>query len=427
MKHNKLAILGGDPIRREPFPAYNVIGEEECQAVQDVMKTGVLSRFLGTWHNDFYGGPQVQAFEEEWSQAIGCQHSITVNSATSGLYAAMGAAGVGLGDEVIVSPYTMSASATAPLIYNATPVFADIDPKTCCLSAQTIKPKLSPKTKAIIVVHIFGGAADMEPIMELARAHNLVVIEDCAQSPLGTYKGKKVGTIGDMGVFSLNYHKHIHTGEGGIVTTNNPVLAEKVQLIRNHAEAVVEGKGVDDLTNMVGFNYRLGEIECAMGRSLLRKLPALLAQRCENVAFLEKRLAGLPGLEMPSLAAGGSHCHYVHALSYNAQITGIKRERVVEAIRAELAPCKMREHEGVLLFQGYVKPLYWQPLYQKRAHLALQNETDYSRGMCPVVEDAHLNRMITHELMRPGMSEADLNDVANAFEKVFSQLDRLRT
>ena len=229
-----------------------------------VLDSGVLSRFLGTWHADFYGGPEVQQFEKEWAAVSGTKHGIAVNSCTSALYAAVGAVGAGPGDEVIVSPYTMIASATAAVIFNAVPIFADIDPRTYTLSAETIAPRITPRTKAIIVVHIFGQSADMDPIMELANRHGIKVIEDCAQAPFAMYKGRPVGSLGHIGAFSLNYHKHIHTGEGGMCTTDDDNLAERLQLIRNHAEAVVAAKGTSNLVNMVGFNFRLGEIEAAI-------------------------------------------------------------------------------------------------------------------------------------------------------------------
>ena len=178
--------------------------------------------------------------------------------------------------------------------------------------------------------------------MDLARQYNLVVIEDCAQAPYATYKGKPVGSIGHMGVFSLNYHKHIHTGEGGVVTTNDERYAERIQLIRNHAEAVVEKKGVTDLVNMIGFNFRLGEIEAAIGREQLKKGRAFIRERKENIDFLESRLRGLPGLNMPYVGEAGDHVYYVHVFDYDAAITGVPRERVVEALKAELPDTELR-------------------------------------------------------------------------------------
>lgn len=432
----QLALLGGAPVRSKPFPAYKVMGEEEKTAACRVIESGVLSRFLGAWHADFYGGPEVQAFEREWAAITCVKHGISVNSCTSGLYAAVGAAGVGPGDEIIVSPYTMAASATAPLIFSAIPVFADIDPQTYCLSAETIRPKITPRTRAIIVVHIFGQPADMDPIMELAREHDLIVIEDCAQTPFATYKGRPVGSLGHMGVFSLNYHKHIHTGEGGIVTTNDDSLAERVQLIRNHAEAVVEKKGVTNLVNMIGFNFRMGEIEAAIGREQLKKGAGLIAQRKANVAYLESRLKDLPGLTMPHIGAAGDHVYYVHTLDYDVGVTGVSRERIVQALKAELPATELREGEGPLMGIGYVKPLYLMPMFQSQIAYGnsgypftsplYKGRVDYRKGLCPNVERAHFERVITHEMMRPGMNNTDLDDVAAAFRKVWQNLESLR-
>lgn len=434
-----LALLGGKPLRETLFPAYRTIGTQEREAVDAVMRSGVLSRFLGAWHDDFYGGDQVRAFEASWAEAFAAKHAVSVNSATGGLYGAVGAAGVGPGDEVIVSPYTMIASATAALIFNAVPVFADIDPQTFTLDPASVEARITPRTRAIVVVHIFGQAADMDPIMALAKRHNLKVIEDCAQAPFATYKGRPVGTLGDMGVFSLNYHKHIHTGEGGVVTTNDDDLAERVRLIRNHGEAVVGAMGRTapaQLINMIGFNFRLGELEAAIGRQQLAKGPDLIARRRENVAYLEARLAGIPGLSLPVVRPGNAHVYYVHPLRYDAAVTGVSRETFVAALKAELPASQMREQDGPLIAQGYVRPLYLEPIFQHRIGYGdagcpftcphYGGEVDYREGLCPVCEDAHARTLITHELMRPGMTRRDLDDVADAFHKVAEAIDALR-
>lgn len=432
----KLALLGGEPVRRAPFPAYNHIGKEEIAATTRVLESGNLSQYLGVWHDDFRGGPEVRAFESEWAAAFKAKHALSVNSATSGLYAAVGAAGVGPGDEVIVSPYTMMASATAALVFNAVPVFADVDPGSFCLSADTIRPRLTPRTKAIVVVHIFGGPADMDPIMELARERDLTVIEDCAQIPFGAYRGRPVGTLGHMGVFSLNYHKHIHTGEGGLVVTNDDKFADRVTLIRNHAEAVVGAKGETDLVNMVGFNFRLGEIEAAIGRCQLAKGPALVARRRELVAYLERKIAGIPGLAPAPVNPADTHVYYIHPLLFDAKKAGVPRDLFVRALKAELAPTRLREQHGPLVGAGYVKPLYLHPMYQKKIAYGTVNcpfkcphykgEADYRPGLCPNAERAHVETLITHELMRPPMTERDLDDVAAAFHKVADNVAALR-
>jgi dTDP-4-amino-4,6-dideoxygalactose transaminase len=432
---SKLAINGGPKLRERKFPPYLTIGEEEQAAVKRVLDSGCLSRFLGCWHEDFFGGHEVRTLESEWAVYFGVKHAIAVNSATSGLYCAVGAAGVGPGDEVIVSPYTMSASAVAPLVYNAIPVFADIEADYFCLDPESVEARITEHTKAIIVVDIFGLPYDAKRINAIARKHNLLVIEDCAQAPGAKLNGKFAGTLGDIGVFSLNYHKHIHTGEGGIVVTDNDELADRVRLIRNHAESVVEAKGTASLVNMLGFNYRMTEVEAAIGREQLKKLPDLLRQRLENVAYITDKLAAIPGLEPAKLRPGSEHAYYVHALKFDQAVAGVHRNFFVDAVKAELAPIELRESEGVKVGGGYVKPIYWQPMFRDKIAYdkagcpwtceRYQGNVSYAKGICPVVEKMHEDVLITHELMRPPMTRQDLDDAVGAFIKVWENRGEL--
>lgn len=427
----KLAINGGTPVRTKLFPAYNTIGKEEKTAVLRVLESGNLSQFLGAWHKDFFGGPAIRSFEERWCEAFGCKYSVSVNSNTSGLITAIGACGIQPGDEVIVSPYTMSASALAPIFYGGVPVFADIDEKNFGLSPESVASKITTRTKAILVVHIFGNPAKMDDIMALAAHHNLKVIEDCAQAPFAEYKGRKVGTIGHIGVFSMNYHKHIHTGEGGVITTNDAVLAERCQLIRNHGEVVAEAKGVTDYTNAYGQNYRLTEIQAAIGIEQLKKLPRLVEQRLENANYLKNKLGSIPGLTPPALEDRCRHVYYLQAFKYSHDVLGAPRDRFIAAIKAEIPSAALRE-DTPLIAGGYVKPLYLQPLYQKRIAGCSFNcpkyegQVKYEKGLCPVTERMHFEELFAHEFMRPGMSKNDLEDVVRTFEKVTSNIHELQ-
>lgn len=426
----KLAINGGTPVRTKLFPAYNTIGNEEKNAVMKVLDSGNLSQFLGAWHKDFYGGPTVQSFEKSWAAAFGIKYAITVNSNTSGLFTAIGACGIKPGDEVIVSPYTMSASALAPIIYGAVPVFADVDYDNFGLDPASIEANITPRTKAILVVHIFGNPARMDEIMTIAKKHNLYVIEDCAQAPMATYKDKLVGTIGDIGVFSLNYHKHIHTGEGGVIVTNNDNLAERCYLIRNHGENIVEPKGITDVWNTYGFNYRMTEMEAAVGIEQLKKLPELLKERIKNAEYLAQQLSSMPGITPPYIEAGNKHVYYVQAFKYNKEILGVDRNAFINAIKAEIPSAILREDTPIIA-AGYVKPLYLQPLYQQRAaHCSFNCEkykgtVDYSKGICPTAEKLHFEELFFHEYMRPGMSKEDMDDVVSAFHKVAENVAEL--
>jgi len=422
----KLAINGGEPVRRTPFPVYRTIGAEEKQAVMEVMDSGVLSQFLGTWSPEFYGGPRVQKLEREWEDYFGVKHAVSMNSATSGLYAAVGAAGVGPGDEVIVSPYTMSASAAAAIVYGAVPVFADIDPEIFCITPQSIRDCITPRTKAIIVVDIFGHPADMDEIIEIAREHNLIVIEDTAQAPGALYRGRHAGTLAHMGVFSLNYHKTIHSGEGGVVVTDNDEFAERLQLIRNHGETVVKAKGVQNIVNMIGFNYRMTEIEAAIDSEQLKKLERLLLPRIEAAEFLTQRLAKLPGLTPPVVRPTVRHGFYLYAIRYDAAKTGVPRDKFVEALNSE----------GIPIFKGYVEPLYMQPVYQRRIGLGsdgfpftysgYKGKARYDRGICPVAEQMHFGELAYTNICHATITPQDLTDAVTAFEKVSDNIRELQ-
>jgi dTDP-4-amino-4,6-dideoxygalactose transaminase len=427
----KLAINGGDKVRAELFPAYNVIGQEEEEAVVQVLRTGILSKYLGCWDKDFYGGTQVQALEKEWAEYYGVKHAVVVNSATSALYCAAGAIGLNPLDEVIVSPYTMCASATTPLIYNAIPVFADIEKDYYCLDPNSVEDKITEKTRAIIAVDIFGQTYDADKINEIAKKHNLYVIEDAAQAPGAKYKGKYAGTLGDIGVYSLNYHKHIHCGEGGVAVTNDDELAERMRLIRNHAEAVVEAKETIALNNLIGFNMRMTEVEAAIARQQLKKLDDLLEERRRNVKYIEDGIKDLPCLDITKVREKSVHSYYVHPLQYKDLNLGVSREKFIEAVKAELMPTELRESEGVCMGTGYVKPLYLQPIFQKRIAYGKEgypfneSKVKYEKGLCPVCEEMHEKILITHELMRPFMSKGDLDDVIQAFRKVFDNINEL--
>lgn len=414
----QLAWLGGEPTRRQPFPAYTTLGDEEKKAVIEVLDSGELSRFLGTWSPDFYGGTRVQALERDWEAYFGVRHAVSMNSATSGLYAAVGAAGISPGDEVIVSPYTMTASATAALIYGGIPVFADIDPQTFCISPDSIRQRLSERTRAIIAVDLFGHPAAMAEIMAIAEEHNLVVIEDAAQAPGASLHGRPAGTLAHMGVYSLNYHKTIQCGEGGVVVTNDSALAERLQLIRNHGEVVVKAKGTEDIVNMVGFNYRMTEIEAAIAREQLKKLERLAKARRDAADYLTERLMNMPGLTPPYVGPGVEHGYYLYALRYDETEVGMSRADFVEAVRAE----------GIPMSAGYVEPIYLQPLYQQRiafgaagypfTMLPFPEAVSYARGLCPVTERMHFKELVYASVCHANVTRADLDDVVKAIGKV---------
>lgn len=430
--NNKLAIKGGGATRTHDFTARRTMGDAEKKAVMQVMDRGELSGFFGSPGPQWLGGEKVKEFERKWADKYGYKHAISVNSWTTGLMTAVGAMGIGPGDEVIVSPYTMSASATAILFYGGIPVFADIDPDTFNITAATIEPCITPRTKAIMVVHIFGQTAEMEAIMALARNHNLKVIEDGAQSPGVKYKGKPICGFGDIGGFSLNYHKHIHTGEGGMLVTNDDQVALRCQLIRNHGENLVEVQPIEDLTNMIGSNYRLTELQAAIGIAQLDRLDGYVAHRQRLADYFGKQLAAIPGLTPAKVADGAEHAYYLYPVKYDESITGISRNAFVRAVNAELPPVKVWEQTGFV--EGYIKPLYLAPLYQKKIAMGRSGFPwninprigyYYNRGICPVVERMYEQDLIYTPLIREPLVEADIDDFLTAIKKVLANLAEL--
>ena len=426
MSKEKLAFFGGKKTILKPFKRYNSIGHEELSAAKKVINSGVLSQFLGAWHEDFYGGPKVQEFERMCEKYFDVKHAVTVNSWTSGLMAAVGAIGIEPGDEVIVTPWTMCASATAILQWNAIPVFADITPDTFCLDPKSVEENITPYTKAIMVVDIFGHSANMEALMSIAKKYKLKVISDTAQAPGTYYKGKLTGTLADVGGYSLNYHKHIHTGEGGILVTNDDNIAEKLRLIRNHGEAVVGPKGETDIVNMIGNNFRLGEIECAIGIEQLKKLKDFVNDRQIAVECLNNDLKNLQGLTLPKVERGCTHAYYMYPMVLDIKFLNLSRSLIIKALEAEGVPG---------LTAGYAN-IHMLPMYQNKIAYGAngfpwsselcRREVSYARGICPVAEELHEKTYLGFLMCMFELNNDEVNLLVQAFKKVWQNLDELR-
>jgi perosamine synthetase len=429
----RLAILGGQPIRTIPFLNRKTMGTNEIEAATRVINSEILSGFLAAPGSFFNGGKEVKAFEKSWAEKYGFKHAISVNSWTSGLMVAVGAVGIKPGDEVICSPYSMSASATAALFYGGIPVFADLDPETFCLDPKSIEEKITSKTKAIIVVHLFGGPADMDSIMKIAKPRGIKVIEDCAQAPGVFYKNKAIGAIGDIGGFSFNFHKHIHCGEGGLLVTNDDELAFRAQLIRNHGENCFDLSKLSDLGNVIGGNYRLTEIQAAIAFEQLKKLDDILERRQTLAKYLNERLSKINGISVKEVEEGSTHAYYMYPFRFHEDIFGISRNLFLRAVSAELP--KPSNWETTPLAEGYVKPLYLNDIYQQKIAIGTKGfpfnvnkevNYDYSKGICPVTEKLYYQEMLYSPLVREPLSIEDMKDFVDAIEKVINNIDQLK-
>ena len=361
---SELALFGGTPVISGPLPPYRAMGPAEKAAVAEVMESGCLSGFMGSPGPQFLGGPKVRAFEDAWAKHCGVKHAVSMNSATSGLIAAMGAIELRPGDEVIVPPWTMSATVAAVLHYGGVPVFADIDVHTFCIDPEAVRKKITPRTKAIIAVNLFGHPAPLAELRAVAELYGISLIEDSAQAPLAFENGKRAGTVGDIGVFSFNYHKHIQTGEGGMCVTDDDRLAERLRLIRNHGE---------NLADEVGFNFRLTEIQAAIGIAQLADIERHVGRRRQIVGFLNEAVTDCEDLIAPQVRLGCAHNYYLWAFQYRGNAA-----RFSAALTAE----------GFPHTQGYVQPIY---------RLFPRQWRQEDGNFCPVAESRRLRDILLFE------------------------------
>ena len=421
----QLAILGGEPIRKETLPPYNTIGNEEKNEVLKVLEKGELSGFVAGNTENFWGGEYVKKLENNFKSYFNVKYAVAVNSATSGLHAVLSATGIGPGDEIITSPYTQAASATTALFCGAIPIFADIEEDTFCLDPKSVEKLISPNTKVIVAVNIFGMAANLEALKNIAIKHNLFLIEDNAQAPGAKYNSKYTGTIGDAGVFSFNRHKTIQCGEGGVIITNNEKLATKAALMRNHGELTVDGMEMNDIVNTVGVNYRMTEMEAAVANVQFKKLESLNDYRIKLADHLTSKLQKISGISTPKIRENCTHVYYFYVMLYDQNITKVPRELFVKAINAE----------GFPLRAGYVRPIYLEPLYQKKicfgksgfpfSYNNRNDEISYNEGICPVTERLHNEKLMLTNFIFPPLTINDIEKFAYAFEKVLSNKEKL--
>ena len=422
-----LAILGGAPAVKTPFVKYSSLDVSDEIEVLRVMKSGNLSFFIGDSGEFFLGGPEVKNFEKCFAELFQVNHAISVNSWTSGLWAAIGALSLEPGSEVITSPWTMAATATTILHWNAVPVFADIDPRTFNLDINSVESNVTSRTRAIVSPDIFGQSADIESLQRICKKHGLYLISDTAQSPLAMRNGYFAGTSSDISGFSFNYHKHIQTGEGGMLISNNPELADRLQLLRNHGEvAIAKRKTNSRMYGILGMNLRLGEIESALGANQLKKLNCAVESRRTSAERLTTGLRNLPGLSVPYLEKGNSHVYYIYGITIDSKVIDVPRENIIRALIAEGVP-------GLLA--GYTNlhklPLFGEQLTYKNNPLPYslvpKKRAKELRGQKLVVaEELHNSSFIGIKWCEFEYSNSEVDELIEAFCKVWANLNLIR-
>ncbi|QFP75896.1 DegT/DnrJ/EryC1/StrS aminotransferase family protein [Deinococcus sp. AJ005] len=384
-----------------PWPVFE---SDEIEAVTEVLRSGKVNYWTGT---------EGREFEKEYATVLGVPYAIALHNGTQALELALYALGVRAGDEVITTPRTFIASASAAVMRGAVPVMADIDRSSGNITAETIRAVLTPRTRAIIVVHLAGWPADMAPIMELAREHNLFVIEDCAQAHGAKYAGQHVGTIGHMGCFSFCQDKIMSTGgEGGLLVMHDEALWSKAWAFKDHGKSydAVYNKehplGFRWLHESFGTNWRMLEVQAAIGRLQLQKLPGWTGQRQSNAAVLADRFANLPALRVPVVPEGSEHAQYkfyVYVQPGNLR-AGWSRDRIMAEVVARGAPC----------YTGTCSEIYLEKAF-----------TDVGLGpkeRLPVAQE--LGETSLMFLVHPTLTEADMGAVADVVEEVVREATR---
>jgi L-glutamine:2-deoxy-scyllo-inosose/3-amino-2,3-dideoxy-scyllo-inosose aminotransferase len=393
----KLAINGGQPLRdtkANPWPQWPVWGKEEENALIEVLHSGVWS----------YNGPKEAEFNKLFAEFTGVRHSICAANGTVTLQLALEALGVGIGDEVIVPGLTWQATAATVIDVNATPILVDVLEDTWCLDPQEVEKAITPRTKAIIPVHLYGAFADMDAIMDIASKHNLYVIEDCAHKHGGEWKGKKAGSIGHIGSFSFQLSKHLTAGEGGAVTTNDLVLAEKLDALRNvgrrpEGDSLIGAdKGIGDYGDDGNFiqsgNYRITEFQAAILVEGLKRLPSQNARRDANGEYLNGLLSEIPGiLPLSRDVRETKKAYFNFAFRYDKKdFRGLSVEKFRAALEAELGIVVDACYEPLNncpLYVPHTKPArhklnnaYWEAIDPKKVSLPVCERLFKEESVC---------------------------------------------
>jgi len=428
---SKLAINGREKVVTLHPPSWPRIGEEEIAAVAEGLRRSAED---ANYLSAPGGKGPVEVFEKAFAEFMGARFAMTTNGGGPALHIALMAAGVQAGDEVIASPYSWGQTVSCVLHQNAIPVFADIDARTYNLDPATIEAKITDRTRAIMVVHIYGHPADMDPIMAIAEEHGLMVIEDNAQADGAVYEGKRTGTLGHLGCFSIGDGKNIMGGEGGVLLTDDDRLYRRANLMGQHParhyDIVKDDPELSPYIDSLIYTYRIHPVSCLIAGVQLRYLDEWNSQRRANADFLSKGLRGIPGIEPPYVAPDCDHVYHIYSPTFvPAAVEGISRETYVKAVQAE----------GVPLGLGYVrKPIHLRRMLQERNYFYGKGcpwtcghagrRIEYREGDCPVAEHrcAHTELTLGGSTAWLGDQTPMIKQYLDAFEKVTENLDELR-
>jgi len=390
----KLAVDGGTPVRTSILPyGRQCIGKEDIENVVRVLNSDWLTT-----------GPVVGEFEKAFAAFTDSANAVAVSNGTAALHAAMYALEIGPGDEVIVPAITFAATANCVVFQGGTPVFADVL-GSLLIDTKQVESKITPRTKAIIAVDYAGMPCDYDVLRDIADRHKLALVDDACHAIGGSYKGRKVGSLADLNTFSLHPVKHITTGEGGVITTENEVFAERMRIFRNHGitsdhrQREANGSWFYEMVDL-GYNYRITDFQCALGISQLSKLPGWISRRQEIAGFYDSAFAEIPQVKPLPKNTDVSHAYHLYVIELNLEMLKVDRSAVFSALRAE----------GIGVNVHYV-PVHLHPFYREKFNT--------KPGLCKTAETAY-ERIISLPVF-PLMSNSDAEDVVNAVRKVIEE------
>jgi perosamine synthetase len=385
------------------FKRFNPIGTQELYSATKVIKSGKLSGFLAGTGKEFLGGEYVREFEKKLQKYFKVRYAITVNSWTSGLVAAIGALSPKAGDEIILPTWTMSACVAAILNWKATPVLCDIKNDDFTIDVKKVENLITKKTIAVLAVDLFGNPCDYKELLNLKKKYKIKIISDSAQAITAKYKNRYVSTFVDIGGFSFNRHKHINTGEGGVLITNNRIYAKKLRLLRNHAESSLQSNN-HKMSNMFGFNFRLGEIEAAIGIEQLKKLNNIVKDRRMIAKNLTLGLQKLKGLNVPQEDPLKINVYYFYPMSLDKELIKTDKKKIIYLL----------EKEGVQGICSEYSSLHLLPILKKN-NLKLKK-------LFSVAEKLNKKTFIAIKLCLLSLDKNDVKLIVKAFEKVWKEI-----